>query len=168
MIAALALTLDCILSFREHLTKTAEKLKNRNNLLMKLAGSSWGANAETLRASALCYPVAEYCAPVWSRSPHTGLVDIQLNFTMRIISRTLHSTPLPWLPVLANIEPPALRRKAATAKLVEKIILMTTGQLILYHQSSACLSSIQEAFVAGSNNVDTRKTGSRLRWSTLP
>ena len=33
---------------------------------------------------------------------------------MRLISGTLRSTPLPWLPVLANIEPPALRRKAAT------------------------------------------------------
>jgi len=30
--------------------------------------------------------------------------------------------PLPWLPVLSNIEPPALWRKAATDKLVEKIV----------------------------------------------
>ena len=34
-------TLDHMLSYREHLTKTACKLKNRNNLLMKLAGSPW-------------------------------------------------------------------------------------------------------------------------------
>jgi len=34
----------------------------------------------------------------------------------------LRSTPLPWLPVLSNIEPPTLRRKAATDKLVEKIV----------------------------------------------
>jgi len=34
----------------------------------------------------------------------------------------LSNTPLPWLPVLSNIEPPALRRKAATDKLVEKIV----------------------------------------------
>jgi len=40
----------------------------------------------------------------------------------RLISGTLRSTPLPWLPVLSNIEPPALRRKAATDKLVEKIV----------------------------------------------
>ena len=33
---------------------------------------------------------------------------------MRLIFGTLRSTPLPWLPVLSNIEPPALRRKAAT------------------------------------------------------
>ena len=41
---------------------------------------------------------------------------------MRLISGTLRFTPLPWLPVLSNIEPPALRRKAATDKLVEKIV----------------------------------------------
>jgi len=37
------------------------------------------------------------------------------------VSGTLHSTPLPWLPVLSDIKPPALRDKAATDKLVEKI-----------------------------------------------
>jgi len=43
--------------------------------------------------------------------------DVQLNSSMRLISCTLCSTSLPWLPVLSNIEPPALRRKAATDKL---------------------------------------------------
>jgi len=74
-------TLDHALSYREHLTKTAGKLKNRNNF-MKLAGSTWGASANTLRSSALqvlCYSAAEYCAPVWSRSAHTSQVDVQLN-----------------------------------------------------------------------------------------
>jgi len=87
----MGVALDRILFFREHLTKTAGKLKKRNNLLTKLAGSSWGANAETLRTSAmaLCYSVAEYCAPVWSRSSYTGLADVQLNSTMRLISGTL-------------------------------------------------------------------------------
>jgi len=36
----LEVTLDRTLSYREHLAKTAGKLKNRNNLLMKLAGST--------------------------------------------------------------------------------------------------------------------------------
>jgi len=63
----LGVTLDRTLSYREHLTKTAGKLKNRNNLLMKLAGSTWGASANTLRSSALalCYSAAEYTAPQW-------------------------------------------------------------------------------------------------------
>jgi len=91
---------------------------------MKLASSTWGASANTLGSSALalCYSAAEYCAPVWSRSAHTSQVDVQLNSTIHLISGTLRSTPLPWLPVLSNIEPPALRRKAATDKLVEKIV----------------------------------------------
>jgi len=101
--------LDHTLSYRKHLTKTARKLKNRNNLLIKLASSTWDASANNLQSSALalCYPAAEYCAPVWSRSAHTSQVDVQLKSTMRLISGTLHSTPLPWLPVLSNIEPPA-------------------------------------------------------------
>ena len=121
----LGVTLHRTLSYREHLTKTAGKVKNRNNL-MKLAGSTWGASDadNTLRSSglALCYSAAEYCAPVWSRSAHTSQVDVQLNCTMHLISGTLWSQPLPWLPVLFNIEQPALERKAATDKLVEKII----------------------------------------------
>jgi len=46
----------------------------------KLAGSTWGASANTLRSSALvlCYSAAEYCAPVWSRSAHTSQVNSHL------------------------------------------------------------------------------------------
>jgi len=47
---------------------------------------------------------------------------VQLNSTMHLISGTLRFTPLPWLPVLSSIEPPALQRKVATDKLVEKIV----------------------------------------------
>jgi len=98
---------------------------------MKLAGSTWGASANTLQSSALAlrYSAAEYCAPVWSRSAQTSQVDVQLNSTMQLISGTLCSTPLPWLPVLSNIEPPALRRKAATDKLVEKIVKHDSGPI---------------------------------------
>ena len=49
---------------------------------------------------------------------HVSLVDAQLYSSMRLISGTVRSTPLPWLPVLTNIEPPALRRRAATDKLI--------------------------------------------------
>jgi len=92
----LGVTLDRTLSYKEHLIKTAGKLKNRNNLLMKLAGSTWGASTNTLRSSALvlCYSAAEYCTPVCSRSAHPSQVDVQLNSTMRLISGTLHCTPL--------------------------------------------------------------------------
>jgi hypothetical protein len=85
----------------------------------QLTGTNWGASAETLRTASLTldYSTAEYCAPVWLNglnSVHTNKIDIQLNNTMRLISGTVKSTQLQWLPVLANIVPPKLRRKATT------------------------------------------------------
>ncbi len=116
-------SLDRSLTYHNHLKKTAAKVSSRNNLLRKLASTSWGARAQTLKTTALvlCYSTAEYCAPVWSRSSHTRLVDVQLNRSMRTITGTLRSTPLPWLPVLSNIPPPHLRRQQATAKLLTKV-----------------------------------------------
>ena len=99
-------------------------LSSERLCIFDLRGSSWGASANTWQSSALvlCYSAAEYCTPFWSCSAHTSQVNVQLNCSMRLISDTLHSTPLPWLPVLSNIEPPALQRKAVTDKLVEKIV----------------------------------------------
>jgi len=137
----LGVTLDCTLSYRVHLTKTAGKLKNRNNLLMKLTSSTWGASANILRSSALalCYSAAEYCAPVWSCSAHTSQVDVQFYSIMRLISGALCSTPLPWLPVLSNIKPPALRRKAAGGEAGgENRPNMTFGQSSLISLAHHC------------------------------
>ncbi len=119
------MTLDRSLTYHDHLKKTAAKVSSRNNLLLsKLAGTSWGARAQTPKTTALAlsYSVAQqYCAPVWSRLSNTRLVDVQLNTSMHIITGTIHSTPLPWLPVLSNIPPPHLRRQEATAKLLTKV-----------------------------------------------
>ena len=119
----LGVTLDRTLSFKEHIKGTAAKVKSRNNLLSKLSGAKWGASFSTLRTSALAlaYSAAEYCAPVWSRSSHTHHVDTQLNSTMRIITGTIRSTPLPWLPVLSNIVPPHIRRTASTQRMLQKV-----------------------------------------------
>ena len=46
----LGITLDRTLSYREHLSRSAAKLKSRNNLIAKLAGTSWGASASTASA----------------------------------------------------------------------------------------------------------------------
>ena len=89
---------------------------------------------------------------VWLRSAHTSQVDVQLNSAMRLISGTLHSTPLPWLPVLSNIELPlpALRRKADTDKVVEKIVKHDSlANAAWYPQPTIATTDIQEAAVAG-------------------
>ena len=78
----------------------------------------------TLRSSALAlsFSVAEYCAPVWIRSSHTNLVDVQVNSSMRIITGAIKSTPVPWLPVLSNIAPPSIRREEQTQNLLKKVM----------------------------------------------
>ena len=62
-------------------------------------------------------------------------MDVQLNNALRVISGSLKSTPLPWLPVLANIEPASLRREAACRK--------EFGKCHLY-QNSLLFDIIQE------------------------
>ena len=103
------------------------------NLIAKLAGTSWGASASTLRTSALtlCYSVAEYCCPVWARSSYTNLIDTQLHSSMRLISGCLKPTQLPWLPVLRNVAPPSLRRTAATDKIQVSSKITQIGLCIL-------------------------------------
>ena len=71
----LGVTLDRTLSFKEHVAKLRKKISSRNNLLGTLANSSWGADPDTLRstAMALCYSTAEYCAAVWGRYVESSL-----------------------------------------------------------------------------------------------
>ena len=77
---------------------------------------------DLLTAIILCSGALLFSSRVLRSSHDTSQVYVQLNSTMRLISGTLRSTPLPWLSVLSNIEPPDLRRKAATDKLVDKIV----------------------------------------------
>ncbi|UYV61324.1 hypothetical protein LAZ67_1004348 [Cordylochernes scorpioides] len=120
----LGIHLDRTLTFKIHLTKLKGKLSSRNNILHKLAGSSWGSDANTLRTSALAliFSTVEYCAPVWEGSCHTKLTDTQLNSTLRIITGVCQPTRIDWLPVLAHISPPELRRKEATKKMYQKLM----------------------------------------------
>ena len=63
----LGVKLDRALTFRQHLESLRKKLTTRVGLLRRLAGSSWGAGAITLRTAtlALVHSTAEHCAPVW-------------------------------------------------------------------------------------------------------
>ncbi|XP_067008094.2 pseudouridylate synthase RPUSD2 [Anabrus simplex] len=114
--------MDRSLAFKQQCITLSKKLGSRVNLLRKIAGSSWGADAIALRSAALAlvYSAGEYCAPVWHNSAHITNIDVQLNEAMRVITGTVRSTPIHWLHVLANIAPQDLRRKAAKVNLLKK------------------------------------------------
>ena len=112
----LGITLDRILSYKAHMDKLKKKIVSRNNLLQILGNSAWGADYNTSKqtAVALCYSTAEYCAPLWSRSSQTKIIDSKLNKACRIITGTLQPTPLNNLYYLATIAPPRIRRNCTT------------------------------------------------------
>ena len=114
--------LDRTLTFRQHLESLRKKLTTRVGFLRRLAGSSWGAGAITLRTAtlALVYSTAEFCAPVWCRSPHTRLIDRPINDALRLVTGCLRPTPTDDLYALAGIQPSELRRKGATLSLARR------------------------------------------------
>ena len=118
----LGITLDRSLTFKPHLTHTAEKIQARCNLLRKLASQKWGASFHVLRTSilALNFSVAEYCAPVWHHSAHTELVDTALNSAMRLVTGCIRPTPTSQLSILSGIAPPDLRREAQCLNLLAR------------------------------------------------
>ncbi|XP_072395122.1 uncharacterized protein [Diabrotica undecimpunctata] len=129
----LGVTLDRTLSFKEHLSKIAKKLKSRNNVIQKLCGTTWGASASILRSSTLglVFSTAEYCSSDWINSPHIHEVDAQLNHTMRIITGVIKSIPTQWLPVLSHIPPPKLRRIHSLTSEYRKIL---SNEILPIHQ----------------------------------
>ena len=120
----LGVRLDRMLNFKQHLKEVAGNVTSRVALIRRLAGTTWGASAKTLRIStqALVFPAAEYYAPVWSRSPYVKKVDVAINSSLRTFSGCLKPTHVLQLLILAGIAPAGLRRKASTLALARKAV----------------------------------------------
>ena len=103
----LCVTLDRMLSYKQHIQNTKMKVATRNNRLKKLANSKWGTNASTIRTTALtlCYSIADYAAPVYA-----DILDPEINKTCRTITGCLKPTYVEYLYLLAGIAPPDIRR----------------------------------------------------------
>ena len=91
----LGVNLDRALTYCRYLESQRKKLTTRVRLQRRLAGSSWGRSATTLRTAtlALVHSAAEYCALVWCRNAHTCLIDKPINGTFRIPTECLRPTP---------------------------------------------------------------------------
>ena len=131
----LGVTLDCTLSYKEHMHNTKKKVVTRNNLLRKLSNSKWGTNVSTMRTTVLCYYVAEYAAPVWARSSHAQKLNPVLNSVYRAVTGCLKPTNVEDLYLLAGIAPPNIRRDVCAR--VEKNKQETNEAHSLYGQNPA-------------------------------
>ena len=122
----LGVKLDRSLTFRHRLEALRKKLSTLVTLLRQLAESGWGSVAKTLciTALSLVYSTSEYCAPVWCRSTHTGLIDSILSDTLRIVTVCLPPTPTEDSPFLAGIQPAELRRLGETLSLANRAIVI--------------------------------------------
>ena len=107
-----------------YLAGLRDKVMARSALISKLVGTGWGASPSTLRTSALAlvYAPAKYCAPTWSRTRHTSLLDVSLNCTLRVTTGCLQPTQAKQLPVHAGTPPAELRRQAASLALACRAI----------------------------------------------
>ena len=113
------------------------KVATHNNLLRKLSNSKWGANANTIRTTALAlsYSVAEYAAPVWARSPHAQKLNTELNSACRAITGCPKPTNVEDMHLLAGIAPPDIRRDVCAR--MEKTKQETNEAHSLYGQHPA-------------------------------
>ena len=116
---------------------TKMKVATRNNLLRKLSNSKWGANASTIRttALALCYSVAEYAAPVWARSYYAQKLNPELNNACRAVTVCLKPTNVEDMYLLTGIAPPDIRRDVCAR--VEKTKQEANEAHSLYGQNPA-------------------------------
>ena len=109
----LGMRLYRMLNSEQHHEDVAGNVTSRVSLIRRIAGTTRGASAKSLRIStqAMVFPAAEYCATVWNRSVQK--IHVAVSRSLRIISGCLKPTPMFQLPVLAGIAHAGLRRKAA-------------------------------------------------------
>ena len=116
---------------------TKMKVTTRHNLLIELSNLKWGASASSIgtTALALCCSVAEYAAPVWSRSFHAQKLNPELNSACKAVTGFLKPTNVEDLYLLAGIAPPDIRRDVYAR--VEKTKQETNEAHSLYGQNPA-------------------------------
>ena len=85
---------DRTLSYHQRLAGLRDQVMERSTPIRKLVGTGWRASPSTFCTSALAlvYAPAEYWAPTWSRIRHSSLLDLGLNWTLRIITGCLQPT----------------------------------------------------------------------------
>jgi hypothetical protein len=95
----LGVTFDNTFSFLYHVNNTQTKLQKRNNLLKKLAGSTWGKDHETLNMTykAIGQSLTNYCSPIWTpnlKQCNWDKLQSAQNSALRIVTGCVQMTPI--------------------------------------------------------------------------
>lgn len=159
----LGVTLDRTLSYKEHIQKLKCKTAARNNILRKLASTTWGANPRTIKttALALCYSTAEYACPVWERSKHASKLDPALNEACRTITGCLRPTNVENVYLLAGIAPPATRRNI-TAQQERRKQVDDTRHSLHNHQPATKRLKSRNSFLHSVVPLDGKPSAERI------
>ena len=105
-------------------------------------------------ALALVYSAADYAPPARCRSTHTRKLDVALNDTMRTITGCMRPTETTFLPVLAGITPPDIRREARLAKLT--VTAKNNSEHLLHHKVTAPMRPARKDLYHAARSADTR------------
>jgi len=162
----LGVTLDRSLTYRRLIESLRKMLTSHVALLRRLAGSSWGAEATTLRdvTLALVHSTAGYCAPVWCCSANTRLIDCTINDALRIVTGCLRPTPGDNLPILVDIQPTGIQPaelRCIRATLSPARWAMEPGHL---HSTLTCPPGTNARRLKSNTPICTRRTTHLFIW----
>ena len=95
----LGVTLDCTLSYHQHLLNTAAKVSKRCRLLKRLASHHWGADFFLF-----------FCCRILLSNMESKPSLLKLRHRFRLVSGCIKSTPTELLPILSGIETVDIRQ----------------------------------------------------------
>ncbi|BFZ07875.1 hypothetical protein BsWGS_10914 [Bradybaena similaris] len=120
----LGVTFDRRLTWKQQIENAVGKARRRLGLLRKLAGTSWGANEQTLKKvyNGVVRPHLEYCSAAWATSANTHLksLDKVNNQALRVITGAMKSTPILEMLKITNIQSLSHRRDTKTMIQMDK------------------------------------------------
>ena len=158
----LGVHLDRTLCYKTHIEKTKMKVNARNNIIRKLANSTYGCKASTLRPSclALCYSAAEYACPVWARSTHAPKLNPTLQDCCRIISGCLKPTNLDSVHLLGRYRSSTHQEDCC---LPHRTHRPTDRHQLFHHQPAASRLKSRKSFMRSLTPLDSSASSSRLQ-----
>ena len=123
----LGLTFDRQLTFKTHIAKIKQRMKNRAKTLGALKGRTWGCWKDDVRLLYLSYvrSSADYCASAWAPSASKSTmnsIEVAQNSALRTITGCTVNTPIESLQIEANVEPYQKRADFLVATSYEKAL----------------------------------------------